>query len=532
LFTQNGSDPEAHYALHHVDAASPAARNTYAVALYDAHSPDILFGEVLAKPGWSHPTLSQEEIRKNGGVAPPPQPVFPDQFAIQLYNPDTQIVVKQQTAKWSGTVSWEFSLPQISFRMPSASALDRTQTDPSADIHTPRVNLAWRKEGRYGKDMTCYLTGKSTDPTGKKAKKNKEPDIAVALFSGLKEMTIMEPNLYRVEIEDYKGLEVALLLSAAVIRDMFFSNPRDTFHIADKVGGGMRARKGSSPLEGPGFTPPVMTPQPPPPPAYTGPSQYPPEKVSAQSAPAPASVPAPAHARAPAPAPAQYRQPHPPPFATNTAAAKRTSLPPLQTQPQPQQPPRTNHRTQREIDAETARLKAQIEAEERERKRQEEAVRKARRRQEAEEERQTRQFLENERKQKEREDKERRRKQAEVDAETERLRKQFGDQSNLLAPQRPAQQPQRQRLSWQTQRPAQPPRTQQRPAPVPTQPGPHMGAHVQPGSHRPTASHSSFFGGQPKPSPQPMKAKKSFWGLRTSSETTAEKLKKKKSSMF
>jgi hypothetical protein len=530
LFTQNGSDPEAHYALHHVDAASPAARNTYAVALYDAHSPDILFGEVLAKPGWSHPTLSQEEIRKNGGVAPPPQPVFPDQFAIQLYNPDTQIVVKQQTAKWSGTVSWEFSLPQISFRMPSASALDRTQTDPSADIHTPRVNLAWRKEGRYGKDMTCYLTGKSTDPTGKKAKKNKEPDIAVALFSGLKEMTIMEPNLYRVEIEDYKGLEVALLLSAAVIRDMFFSNPRDTFHIADKAGGGMRARKGSSPLEGPGFTPPVMTPQPPPPPAYTGPSQYPPEKVSAQSA--PASVPAPAPARAPAPAPAQYRQPRPPTFATNTAAAKRTSLPPLQTQPQPQQPSRTNHRTQREIDAEAARLKAQIEAEERERKRQEEAVRKARRRQEAEEERQTRQFLENERKEKEREDKERRRRQAEVDAETERLRKQFGDQSNLLAPQRPAQQPQRQRLSWQTQRPTQPPRTQQRPAPVPTQPGPHLGAHVQPGSHRPTASHSSFFGGQPKPSPQPMKAKKSFWGLRTSSETTAEKLKKKKSSMF
>jgi hypothetical protein len=55
---------------------------------------------------------------------------------------------------------------------------------------------------------------------------------------------------------------------------------------------------------------------------------------------------------------------------------------------------------------------------------------------------------------------------------------------------------------------------------------------VQPGNHRPTASHSSVFGGQPKPSPQPMKAKKSFWGLRTSSETTAEKLKKKKSSMF
>jgi hypothetical protein len=29
-----------------------------------------------------------------------------------------------------------------------------------------------------------------------------------------------------------------------------------------------------------------------------------------------------------------------------------------------------------------------------------------------------------------------------------------------------------------------------------------------------------------------MKAKKSFWGLRSNSETNAEKLKKKKSSMF
>ena len=54
------------------------------------------------------------------------------------------------------------------------------------------------------------MTGKSTDPTGKK--KSKEPDIAVALFAGLKEITIYEPNLYRVEMEDYKGLEVVLLL--------------------------------------------------------------------------------------------------------------------------------------------------------------------------------------------------------------------------------------------------------------------------------------------------------------------------------
>jgi hypothetical protein len=438
--------------------------------LFDSHRPDVLFGEVLAKPGWTHPTLSQEEIRRNGGVPPPPQPVYPTEFAIQLYNPDTQVIVKQQTTKWSSTSSWEFSIPQVTFRMPSSSDLDRTQTDPGADASTPRVNFAWRKEGRLGKDMTCYMTGKSTDPTGKKAKKSKEPDIAVALFSGMKEITIMEPNLYRIEIEDYKGLEVALLLGGAVIRDLFFSDPTEQFHITDaaarKNSAGLRARKGSSPMEGPHFTPPVMTPQPPPPPAYSGPSQYPQEKVPLQ----------------PAGGTAINAQMQPPAYTTSTLATKRSSLPPLQThnrpihpqqqqqqqrqqqhppqqsqrpqppQQQPQRPqqrlprsqqsqqgPRLDPRAQWEIDAETARLKAQVEAEEREQKRQAAAAKKARRRREAEEERQTLQFLEQEKRQKEKEEKERRRKQAEIDKETERLRKQFGDQSNLLRPSHPQQ---------------------------------------------------------------------------------------------
>tara|TARA_R110002003_G_scaffold62_21_gene5732 strand:+ start:8505 stop:10043 length:1539 start_codon:yes stop_codon:yes gene_type:complete len=512
---------------------------------------------VLAKPGWTHPTLSQEEIRRNGGVPPAPQPIYPTEFAIQLYNPDNQVIVKQQTTKWSSTITWEFSLPQVTFRMPSNSDLDRTQTDPGADANTPRVNFAWRKEGRLGKDMTCYMTGKSTDLTGKKAKKSREPDIAVAMFSGLKEMTILEPNLYRVELEDYKGLEVVLLLGAAVIRDLFFSDLHDQFHISDaavrKNSAGLRARKGSSPLEGPNVTLPVMTPQPPPPPVYSGPSQYPQEKVPLQ----------------PAGGPGNNAQISPPAYPNSTLASKRHSLPPLQTnnrpnqpqpqrtqqrpqqpqqaqrpqqpqrphQPRPQQPPqrpqqqsqgpRLDPRAQWEIDAETARLKAQVEAEAREEKRQAEAAKKARRRREAEEERQTLQFLEQEKKQKEREEKERRRKQAEIDKETERLKKQFGDQSNLLRPSIPQQSRHSAPLiqgPWQTQRPSQPPR----PAPVPAQPQ----AYAAPGAHRPTASHSSFFSnGLPRPQPV-AKPKKSFWGLRTQSETNAEKLKKKKSSMF
>ncbi|KAJ4298893.1 hypothetical protein N0V90_004136 [Kalmusia sp. IMI 367209] len=353
-YTQNGSEPEASYALTH--------------PLFDSHNPEILYGEVLSKPGWSQPSLSQEEIRKNGGVPPPPQPIFPTEFAIQLYNPDQQIVVKQQTTKWSSTVSYEFSMPQTSFRTPSSSALDRTLNDPGADAATPHINFVWRKEGRLGKDMTCYLTGKSTDVTGKKAKKNKEPDIAVALFSGLKEITIMEPNLYRVEMEDYKGLEVVILLGGAVIRDLFFSSPRESYHILDpnirKNSGGIRTRKGSSPLEPSTILPPIMTPQPP---------QQPPRPVQQPSRSARAT-----------PTNALYNQPSP-------NAAKRSSLPPLQTGNRPAQ--RLDPRSQWEIDAETARLKAQVEAEAREQRRQEEINRRARRKQEEEEERKTRQFL-------------------------------------------------------------------------------------------------------------------------------------------
>ncbi|KNG50990.1 hypothetical protein TW65_71819 [Stemphylium lycopersici] len=527
-YTQHGSEPEASYALRHVDPAAHNAKNTYALALFDSRNPEILYGEVLSKPGWSHPSLSQEEIRKNGGVPPPPMPIYPTEFAIQLYNPDSRVLVKHTTAKWSSTVSWEFSLPQVTFRTPSNSDLDRTMTDPGADVNTPRVNFAWRKEGRLGKDMTCYMVGKSTDPTGKRAKKSKEGDIAVAMFSGLKELTIMEPNLYRVEIEDYKGLEVTLLISVAVIRDLFFGDLNEQFHVsradARKNSGGLRARKGSSPLQGPNVTAPILTPQPPPPPAYTpSSSQYPPEKVPLQDA-GSAGVNA---------------QPPPPSYSSNNAA-KRASLPPLATgqnrpsqppqlqrPPQPQRPvqpqrptqqrqegPRLDPRAQWEIEAETARLKNQAEAEAREQKRQAEANRRARRRQEEEEERKTLQFLDQERRQKEREEKERQRKKAEIDKETERLKKQFGDQSNLL---RPAAQPQRHSAPFmsggqQGPRPSQ----AQRPAPVPAQPQRPQGPYLQPpNQHRPAASQSSFFSnGLTKPV---AKAKKSFWGLRTQS---------------
>lgn len=384
-------------------------------------------------------------------------------------------------------------MPQTSFRTPSASTLDRTLSDPGADATTPHINFAWRKEGRLGKDMTCYLTGKSTDVTGKKARKNKEPDIAVAMFSGLKEITIMEPNLYRVEMEDYKGLEVALLLGGAVIRDLFFYNPRESYHIIDpnlrKNSGGIRTRKGSSPLEPSTIMAPTMTPQP------VVQMQRPPQRPVQTSRPAATPTP---HAQ------------------SSRNDAKRTSLPPLRTQNQPA--PKLDPRQQWEIDAETARLKAHVEAEAREQQRQAEV---RRRQQEQEEERRTRQFLEQEERKRKHEEQERRRRQAEVDQETQRLRRQFGDQSNLLPP---SQHHHRHSVPL-----AQAP-FENRPVPA-ARPGPYL----YPNGPQPVASQSTFFSnGLPTPIAQQQQKmkKKSFWGLRSSSDSNTNTLRKKQSSMF
>ena len=76
------------------------------------------------------------------------------------------------------------------------------------------------------------LSGKSSTVDGSK-RKHREPDITVALFKQFKEITIYEPNLSRVDIEDPKGLEIVLLLGAIVIREVFNSNIREAFNISE-----------------------------------------------------------------------------------------------------------------------------------------------------------------------------------------------------------------------------------------------------------------------------------------------------------
>lgn len=248
LLSHYGSEVAPAYSLRHPDPSLPGSKNRYAVALYDSYNPEVLYGEVLLIPEWTQPSLSQEEIRRNGGVPPAPQPILPSSFVIQLYNPDQQVLVQQGVSKWSATPQWVFEMPQQSFRQPSVSSIDRTQSDPTASENTPKLRFKWKKDGKLSKDHVCSLSGKSTNPDGSK-RKNNEPDITLSIFKYLKEITMYEPNLSRVEMEDPKGLEVVMLLSAIVIREVYNGHIRETFNVSDaprRLSGERPPRKNSS----------------------------------------------------------------------------------------------------------------------------------------------------------------------------------------------------------------------------------------------------------------------------------------------
>ncbi|KAF2726153.1 hypothetical protein K431DRAFT_280173 [Polychaeton citri CBS 116435] len=419
FLSHHGSDPAPHYSLQHADPGSnsPAQRNCYAAALFDAYSQEILYGEVLARPAWTQPTLNQEEIRKNGGVPPPPQPVLNGEFTVQLYGPDQQVRVHLKEGRWGGSDSWTFSMPETSFRTPSASNIDRGTSDPGSLDTTPKVNFVWKKESKLSKDLTCFMTGRSTDKVDKKNKGRKDPDIAVALWRSMRELTIYESNLSRVEMEDPKGLEVVLLLSAIVIKDLYFADKSklgEVFNITDAAG--RKLSSGGRKLSNPKQTNAI----------YGSPNPLgtlPPNGASPQLTPGPL-----------------------PPRASTANDTKRNSLPRLQTSPangrltappaapQIQQksqlkaaPPMPDPRQQWDLDAETARLRQEQESEARKlHEQQTQRRREQEKRDEAEAKRLRKTF--------EAEQRESARKQAEVDKETERLRKLYGVQP---VPQRP-----------------------------------------------------------------------------------------------
>ncbi|CAG8957199.1 hypothetical protein HYFRA_00009400 [Hymenoscyphus fraxineus] len=383
--TQNASELMPQYSLRRPDPALPATKNCYAVALYDSYSPEVLYAEVLVQPEWSQPTLSAAEVRAANGVPAPPVPIVPTSFVIQLYNPDQQVKVRQIPGTWNRSEYWEFEMPQSSFRLPSASALDRIQDDPAASDITPKVSFKWKKDGKLTRDISCYLSGKTTD-----GKKSKEPDIIVAMYKAGKDqnsLTLYQPNMYRVDVEDVKGLEVVFLLGAAVIKDIFFNASREMFNIGSPptahkrknsgpvIGGRKNSGNNTAMMSGGVSTSPPRT-------SNIPSSQIPPQKPNQR---------------------------------------------PQQAQPTSRPPP-ADPRTQWEIDAETARLKAIVAEEERKEKLREKEVLR--------EQRRIKKMLEEE-------DRERLRKEAEVARETERLRKQYG------VPAAPPPQKQPQRVQFQ-----------------------------------------------------------------------------------
>ncbi|KAH7342886.1 hypothetical protein BKA65DRAFT_505041 [Rhexocercosporidium sp. MPI-PUGE-AT-0058] len=358
---ENGSELQPEYTLRRPEPNLPASKNCYAVGLYDSYNPEVLYAEVLVRPEWQQPTLSAAEVRAQNGIPPPPVPIVPTTFTVQLYNPDQQVAVKQVASTWNTSAYWEFEMPQNSFRIPSASSLDRSQSDPAVSDITPKIAFKWKRDGKLSKDISCFLAGKSTD-----GRKTKEPDITVAMFkSG--NLTIYQPNMHRVDVEDVKGLEVVLLLGATVIKDIFFNANREMFNISSPTVGPPAPntrRKNSGPVIAgrPSPSPPVMS-------------------GAVMNA--------------------------PPQRHNNIPASQIPPQPPRQQQ-QSSRPPPADPRTQWEIDAETERLRRIVQEEE-----------KARERADREEQKRIKKMLEQE-------DKERKRRDAEVAKETERLRKQYG----------------------------------------------------------------------------------------------------------
>lgn len=469
LFSQRGSNATSTYFFRHLDPSLPASKNRYAIALYDSYDPEIVFGEILLVPQWTQTTLSQEEIRQNGGVPPPPHPILPAEFNIYLYNPDHQVVVRATPGSWNSAPYWEFEMPQESFRKPSSSILDRTQGDPVASELTPKVNFRWKKEGKLSKDYVCVLVGKTTNPDGSK-RKNREPDITIALFKHQRELTIYEPNLSRVEMEDRKGLELVLLLGIAVIKDVYQVSLKEAFNIPDVP----KLNSNESPLRR--------------------------SSTAAKGVVAPKRITNPSLA---------YRQAN-----ARTEGIPSSSTRPMETKTPEPLPPSIDPLAQWEIDAETARLKKLVEREEKERRHAELAETKR-----------VQKLLEAEKK-------ERRRKEAEVDKETERLKKLYGPEQGGSKQMMPSI-PERQGRPQQNSAPPLHTPFSRPQGITPGSSQQNRRRHSQSQPFLSVASGSLISGGSsPKPDDKKLKGKKSFFGLRSVSNDDQKKLKKKPSTIW
>lgn len=394
---------------------------------------------------------------------------------------------------WNTPATWDFEMPQHTFRQPSSSTLDRTQIDPSVADVTPKLRFSWRKDSKLSKDLACLLSGKTAMGPETKTK-SKEPDITISIFKSLREMTLYEPNLYRVEMEDFKGLEVVLLLGAVTIRDVWFASVKDAFRVDHSVRKAAAA-SASSPAVSGGAQKPVQSVQRPVQPVQKpGPTPAAVNGHRPQPQPEPVTASGALNATRPRP-----ERPEPP----RITIPQRESRPIPQVQPGPGPGPASGPSPSAEVESRNQELRRQ--------KKHQEADEKAKRK-----------------------------RQAEVDKETKRLQRVYGrEEEQVRRSQRPAPQP---RPAPQT-RPSYPPRPNlpPRPAPVPVQtPGPYLQVPNQHARHssvqflpmqhaRPNST--GMRPAQPPPGTKVQQKKSSFFGLRRSAEDK-DKLHKKRSSMF
>ncbi|KAH8154001.1 uncharacterized protein LAJ45_01768 [Morchella importuna] len=267
-YSSNGSSPQATY----VKTISTEEQNAYNTTLHDAFVPDILYASINARPE-IHPSSATSP----GGTPADPKVLLPSEFAISLFNPDSTTILEHHHSALRGTY-WEFSLPKTSFLPPTSSKLDAASA-AAAIAHLPRATFRWRKEGGImtRPQLRCSLVSPANLPSipgtasaSKKAGAN-EPDIPIAMFLGLGEkkgigeITIIQSNLKRVEVEDLKGLEVVLLLSAMAIGDIWFQSTNQMFNLNPPIRGsanGTARRKNSMPLAAATPTIAVSAPEP------------------------------------------------------------------------------------------------------------------------------------------------------------------------------------------------------------------------------------------------------------------------------
>ncbi|KAF2860584.1 hypothetical protein K470DRAFT_270628 [Piedraia hortae CBS 480.64] len=247
LFAINGEEPRAVYSL-------------VGNVLRDAYFSDIIYGELgTHQNGGGHAGTEGDDrgrgdgsrvgagvgVSSGGGggsggsgskatlsnnAVPERERSLPHPLAITLHNPP--LIVPLTHTHTLLREHYTFSLPSQTFRHPSPSALDLTLPSPGELDTTPRVSFTWRERG-WG--WGCYL---SPSTPGSGMPRGKEPPILVAFAKG-KEVTFYESNWKRVEVEDWKGLEVVLIISAFAVINAGAAG-RDA--AATTTGAGLRRR--------------------------------------------------------------------------------------------------------------------------------------------------------------------------------------------------------------------------------------------------------------------------------------------------